>query len=73
MAKLGLPPATQSSATPVQVAGLADVVDIGIGSHHACALQSSGWVRCWGAASMGELGPGAQLHFSQVPLPVTGF
>ena len=36
------------SSTPTGVADLTDVVSIGAGGAHACALQSSGRVTCWG-------------------------
>jgi hypothetical protein len=33
---------------PVAIAGIADAIAISAGDHHACALRSSGAVRCWG-------------------------
>ena len=60
--------ATTSSAFPVQVVGpdtdsdqsgngiLSDIVQIGLGIKHSCALNSSGNVLCWGYNGNGELG-----------------
>ena len=45
-----------SSAAAVPVTGLSDLQKIVAGSHHACALDHSGKVYCWGDASKGQLG-----------------
>ncbi len=37
---------------------LEDVVQVTVGSEHACALRRDGTVRCWGTGSRGELGDG---------------
>ena len=59
---------TNSSAFPVQVVGpdtnsdqsgdgiLSDIVQIGLGSGHSCALNSSGNVLCWGSNGDVQLG-----------------
>ena len=59
---------TNSSAFPVQVVGtdtddnqsgngiLSDIVQVSASRRHACALNSSGNVLCWGANSIGQLG-----------------
>jgi alpha-tubulin suppressor-like RCC1 family protein len=39
------------SATPVRVAGLANVVRLSAGASHACARLSDGSVTCWGAGA----------------------
>jgi alpha-tubulin suppressor-like RCC1 family protein len=39
---------TTSSATPVAVPGLTDVVSIAAGAHQSCAVRTDGTVHCWG-------------------------
>lgn len=57
---------------PVQVSGLTGgVVAIAAGERHACALLSTGAVKCWGANSEGELGDGTTTN-SNVPVDVIG-
>ncbi len=49
--------------------GLVNIVDIAVGYRHACALDSSNLVYCWGDNSYGELGFGFQdtsVHVSPV-------
>jgi alpha-tubulin suppressor-like RCC1 family protein len=47
---------TTPSATPVDPIGLsANVVAIGAGDAHACAILSDGSVRCWGANQAGQV------------------
>jgi alpha-tubulin suppressor-like RCC1 family protein len=55
-------------ASPADV-GLSSVVDIAVGYRHACALNSSGTVYCWGDNSCGQIGIGssdASVHVSPV-------
>ncbi|MCA9532683.1 MAG: hypothetical protein KC593_03355 [Myxococcales bacterium] len=47
--------ATSSSATPVEVAGISDAVDIGGGSYNYCAQRRNGSVSCWGSGDDGQL------------------
>lgn len=49
---------TTSSATPVQVTGLTQVVSIEVADAHACALTAAGTVFCWGDRQGGALGDG---------------
>jgi alpha-tubulin suppressor-like RCC1 family protein len=49
---------------------LGAVLDIGLGSHHTCAVTANG-TYCWGENSSGELGdPSLELHPAPTPLPV---
>lgn len=65
----------QSSATPVTVSGLTDVVAV-VGSSaalHSCALRSNGSVACWGRNDAGQLGGGeVGLGQSSTPVEVAG-
>lgn len=53
---------------PVQVAGLDDVVDLGVGAGHTCAVRADGTLWCWGAGSSGQLG--TPVDASTVPVQV---
>ena len=49
--------------TPGAVTGLTgSVVDVVAGTSHACAVMSTGQVRCWGQNDQGQLGIGTQLN-----------
>jgi len=62
-----------NSNVPVDVSGLASGVSaISAGHYHACALMSSGGVKCWGQGVYGELGNGTNTD-SNVPVNVIGF
>lgn len=52
------------------VGGLEDVVALAGGSQHMCALISGGTVQCWGMDDVGQLGDGAPLESSKVPVRV---
>lgn len=56
-------------ASPTQVSGITDAVDVAAGFDHTCVLQASGAVRCWGAA--GRLGTGFNAG-SASPVVVAG-
>jgi alpha-tubulin suppressor-like RCC1 family protein len=49
------------SATPVAVAGLADVVEVAGGIDFTCARKSDGTVWCWGGNDYGQIGDGSKL------------
>ncbi len=57
------------SLTPTRVVGLDHVVQIVVSGGHACALQDSGRVFCWGNNRYGELGNESTSN-SNVPVEV---
>jgi alpha-tubulin suppressor-like RCC1 family protein len=73
-----------STSTPQQMSGLTDVVALAGGDNstgggtHACALQRSGTVQCWGNNDLGELGRGGPITAGShvpsllIPQPVVG-
>ena len=63
---------TNSSTTPVRVAGLANVVQLATASAHSCARESDGSVWCWGDNASGQLGDGTTVSRSTAA-PVLGF
>jgi RHS repeat-associated protein len=64
---------TTNSAVPVAVYGLSGVVSIAVADYgfHACALLSSGTVKCWGYNASGQLGNNT-LTNADVPVAVYG-
>ncbi len=62
-----------SSAEPVLITGLHDVVAVSAGSNYSCALSADHSVRCWGTNRRGELGPGAdEALLSWTPVLIPG-
>jgi alpha-tubulin suppressor-like RCC1 family protein len=63
----------QSTATPAAVSGLtsvlSEVVGLGLGRDHSCALGAGGNAACWGYNGMGQLGV-SNLSQATRPLPV---
>lgn len=58
--------------TPTSVAGLPpDVVSVGAGGSHSCALTLSGDIHCWGGNVYGQLGDGTRQD-QLTPVAVTG-
>ena len=63
--------ASEESAKPVAVHGLAKVLTIASGYDHSCALLSTHTVDCWGLNYTGELGDGSINNgTTQPPVPV---
>jgi hypothetical protein len=59
--------------TPVQVAGLADITDVALGTYHGLAVTSAGTVMSWGYNDQGQLGNGSVSPAVQLtPAPVPG-
>jgi alpha-tubulin suppressor-like RCC1 family protein/fibronectin type 3 domain-containing protein len=64
-----------NSTTPVQVSGLtagSGVASIATGGSSACALFSSGALKCWGNNSNGQLGANTSTTPLKVPTQVNG-
>ncbi len=67
LGQLGTGAGSASSAVPVLVSGLSNVVSIAAGSAHTCARKSDGTVSCWGQNNSGQLGDGTlQPRFAPV-------
>ncbi|MFN8489074.1 MAG: cohesin domain-containing protein [Caldilineaceae bacterium] len=63
---------TDNKLTPVNVSGLTSgVLAISIGNAHACALTTSGGIKCWGANHEGQLGDGTPDN-KLTPVAVSG-
>ena len=67
---LGDGSSTARTATPVDVLGLTDAVDIAAASRSVCALRSNGTVVCWGRGSNGQLGDGTLTDTQDRPTQV---
>ena len=57
-------------ATPVQVAGLANVAQVAAGGWHSLARRSDGTVWAWGANDLGQAGDGTRSAPKLVPVQV---
>jgi alpha-tubulin suppressor-like RCC1 family protein len=71
----GLPTAlgdpNQTDPKQPSTTGLANIVSVVTGSQHACALDGTGTVSCWGYNDVGELGNGDTAN-RLAPTPVKG-
>ncbi len=47
-------------------------VQLSVGFSHSCVVSRSGKVRCWGSDDRGQLGNGAPLERSHIPLEASG-
>ena len=56
---------------PLQVPGLAGATAVSAGGAHACAVLTTGELRCWGSNTRGQLGNGSALP-SRAPVTVAG-
>ncbi len=54
--QLAMTPDTLAHPTPVQIAGVSDVVDFALGRYDTCALTRSGSLLCWGINTQYQLG-----------------
>ena len=71
--QLGAGTSHADSASPVNVVGLSSgVVDISINGFSACAVMSSGSVKCWGENGNKKLGDGTSSTNSSTPVNVIG-
>ncbi len=57
--------------SPAPVFGLTGVVQLAIGSAHACARLSDGSARCWGNNFAGQIGDGTQSNLRLSPVTVS--
>lgn len=60
-----------NSSTPVSVIGVSTASSVSLGEQHACALLTSGSVRCWGSNYNGQLGDDSN-NTSATPISVPG-
>ena len=57
------------SSVPLDVAGIADGIQVATGLQHACVIHRTGVLSCWGGNSSGQLGDGTPTS-SQTPVDV---
>ncbi|MEM9073904.1 MAG: hypothetical protein AAGE52_35760, partial [Myxococcota bacterium] len=69
--QLGDGSSPSSSATPRDVLGLTNAIDITAGHAHACAIRETGQAVCWGRGDDGALGDGTERRLN-TPTDVTG-
>ncbi len=57
--------AAKCEAKPVTVLNLSDAKQVAVGYNHACAITSTGSVKCWGDNSRGQMGDGTTTFRAQ--------
>ncbi|MDU0314710.1 putative Ig domain-containing protein [Phycicoccus sp. M110.8] len=71
--ELGTGTTAESSSTPREVVGLANVTQVSAGDSFTCARTSDGKAYCWGANLYGQLGDGTTTDRTvPVPVPLSG-
>jgi len=72
--QLGTPGANANTEGPGElVPGLSDVVSVGVGVGHTCALTSTGSVYCWGDNTLGQTSnTGANGNVDPLEVPLGG-
>lgn len=64
---------TNERKEPTKLAGLTDIIDVGLGNNHGCALHKTGEVSCWGYNSSKQANPTAKGRDNILtPLKVEG-
>jgi alpha-tubulin suppressor-like RCC1 family protein len=63
---------SSKSTSPLQLHGLESVVQVAAGMQHACAVDESGHVYCWGSNDAGQVGNGAAGDAVRAPERVVG-
>lgn len=59
------------AATPLAAPALSNVAKVAVGGAHACAVDGSGTLYCWGSNATGQLGVSG-IPYSDIPVRVTG-
>jgi hypothetical protein len=60
---------TEDALAPTLVPGLYEATAVAAGDAFSCARMKDGWLRCWGANDVGQLGEGTDLERA-VPVPI---
>jgi alpha-tubulin suppressor-like RCC1 family protein len=71
--ELGRDQTAEHSYTAANVVGLSSgVIAVSAGYAHACALTTTGAVKCWGYNAWGQIGDGSTAQYRDVPVDVVG-
>lgn len=71
LSKAGSVSCWEGDGKPVQIAGIADGVDLAVGDAFACVAKKTGAVACWGKGGSGQLANGARGD-SSAPVEAVG-